>query len=65
MTQPNDTWPDEIYEADEWPDEVKKPDAIYLTGGVAFLNLGGENPVRLGEFGETEIIPKRRDDEEG
>jgi hypothetical protein len=57
-----DVWPDELYDSEEWPDVVKKPDAIYMPGGVMFLDLFTDNPVRLGEFGETEIIPKRRDD---
>lgn len=55
-------WPTELFDEDEWPDEVRKPDAIYLPGGVAYLNLF-TNPVRLGEFGETEIIVPKRNGE--
>lgn len=56
-------WPDELYDADEWPDVIKKPDAIYLPGGTMYLNLFSDHPVRLGEFGESEVVLKRGDEE--
>jgi hypothetical protein len=60
----SDTWPTELFDEDEWADETKKPDALYLPGGVMYLNLFSDNPVCLGEFGETEIVPKRKEETE-
>lgn len=62
MLESKREWPDEIYGDEEWPEFVRKPDALYFPPGVLYLNLSGGDSVRLGEFGESEIVPKRTEE---
>jgi hypothetical protein len=62
MAESKDAWPSEMYDEDEWPELIRKPDSIYLPGGLMYTNLSTA-PVCLGQFGETEINFKRKGDD--